>query len=265
MATFASSHGSRVSSKVFSTIFPYFFRESPVCWRLTRPERRPSTMATAPLEPKVFVAICRASVLSFALMIADAVSSSMVLALLPSLAALTTSFFREARTPEVSTPFASNSASICADASSPKPSSRKLEPLLSSVPMRVSMVMPVSCPTLVNRPRTFLVSEASTPKAFMILSVLSTELETSVPLIWANSRKSLDMASSASPVLWNLVLTSPTAAPTSAISTGMELNTLSATPCISFRACPDAPVLVMIVSYPSSSSFAASYVAFVSF
>ena len=116
----------------------------------------------------------------------------------------------------------------------------------------------MSCPAFVIRPKTFPVSEVSTPNFVIMASTESIELFRSVPFISANSINCFDRSPNASPVSPNRVLTSPIAIPAASASVGMSSNTRSICAVSPSSASPVAPVFVMIVSYPLSRSFAAA-------
>ena len=98
-------------------------------------------------------------------------------------------------------------------------------------------------------------SSALRPNPAITRDTLSTELATFWLLIRENLRKSLDRVSSSSPVRPNLVLTSPTAAPTSPHSTGIEVAMSVAMPCIDSSASPVAPVRIATSSRAASTDW----------
>ena len=116
----------------------------------------------------------------------------------------------------------------------------------------------MSCPAFVINPKTLPVSDVSTPNFVIMESTESIELFRSVPLISANSINCCDRSPNASPVSPKRVLTSPIAVPAASASVGIFAKTRSICSVSPSSASPVAPVLVMIVSYPLSRSFAAA-------
>ena len=225
---------------------------------MIRPSRIACAISGAPLAPNSSVAICIASVSVVAFLMLSICSPNTSSKDLPSDAASFCAFFSAAMAVDVSTPLASNCASRFILSGSDSPISLKMAPFLSSAAYNVSIDMPVSCPAFVIRPNTDWVSSTSRPNFVMIASTWSIELFRSVPLISENSMNCCDRSPSASPVSPKRVLTSPTAIPAFSASVGMLPNTLSIWSFSASAASPVAPVLVMIVSYPASSSFAAA-------
>ena len=139
-----------------------------------------------------------------------------------------------------------------------RPASSRAVLLVLSMSLSLSTLMPVSWPALFMVSRTREASSAPIPHAAMADWTESIEEETSVLLSCANLTKSPDRFCRASPVRPNLVFTSPTASAAVWKSVGMVVAISLARCCMSSRASPDAPVLVVMVSMASSTSFHAA-------
>ena len=211
-------------------------------------------ISAAPFFPNSSVAICSASVSVFAFLIASICSRIAVSASLPSFVAFWTALDREVIAVDVSTPFDSIIDRRFTDSVISNPSSFKAAPLFSRELSSASMDIPDFCDALVRSPKTLTVWFESTPNFVMILSTFAMDASTSASLMLANFRKSLVMSSSAWPVRPNLVLISPTAAPTSPMSTGMDPNTFFAVSSSDESSSPVAPVFFAMVSRPLSTS-----------
>ena len=134
------------------------------------------------------------------------------------------------------------------------PISFNVAPFVEREFCKVSIEIPVSCPAFVKSPSTLPVWLESTLNFVIIASTLSIELFRSVPLISANSINFFERSSSVSPVDPKRVFTSPIAIPAVSASIGNSEKTVSIELCKPSSASPVAPVFVIIVSYPLSSS-----------
>ena len=172
--------------------------------------------------------------------------------------AFCTAFLSPAIATPVSTPLASICAKRLTELDKSSPISFNAAPLVVSTDSNVSIDMPVFWPAFVISPRTFEVWLVSTPNFFIIESTESIAVFKSVPFICANFKNSAEMSSSFSPVNPNLVLTSPTAVPASSADTATLPYTFFIEPCSPFNASPVAPVFVVTISSPASTSLNAA-------
>ena len=176
----------------------------------------------------------------------------------PSFAAFCWTFDRPVMTTDVSMPDFSRFPSRTAESAALRFSSRSAEPFVTRLSASFVTLMPVSCPTLLSMSRTAPASFVSRPKADIIFCTLSIEELTSVPFSSANLMKCALRSSSSWPVTPKRVLTSPMAAPAVSNEIGMLVAMFSMRFCMSSSCSPVAPVFVIIVSSPLSTSLAAA-------
>ena len=117
---------------------------------------------------------------------------------------------------------------------------------------------PVCWPTVFSASSIVPASFASRPNAAKTLLTLSTDVDTSVSLIYANCKNWRDRSSRACPVSPNRVFTSPIAEPAVSKSVGMEVARFSMISRIPSKASPEAPVFDVMMSRPLSTSLKAA-------
>ena len=135
-----------------------------------------------------------------------------------------------------------------------RPISSKAAAFDTSPEASASTDTPVRCPVAFIASSSLPAFSAPSPKAARAFCVLSTALVTSVSLRLANWMNCVLSASSSSPVTPKRVFTSPIALPAVAKSVGIVVAIDSMMAPISSAAAPVAPVFLMIVSRPSSTS-----------
>ena len=168
------------------TVVPYSLIDFERFSRSILPSRIAVDISAAPFFPNNSVAICNASVsvlASFILPIVLLRASSIER---PSAVAFCKAFLSPASAAVESTPFSSNCAINSMDCSNDNPISLNVALLSRTYFSNVSTEIPVACAFDVSNPNRFPVSAESMFHAFIILSTLSTDFVTSVPLIFAN-------------------------------------------------------------------------------
>ena len=248
------SAGSSVSLNVLSRDPSASVTDDVRDWKSSAPLLAAVAIAGPALAPKISLAAFMASVSLLAPTMDVWISSMTSGSAFPCLAPLTIALLRPLRALLLSIPETSSCPRKVAAWLAVSPMACSCGALVTSDWASVSMLIPVSCPTLLSRSSMPPASDAGTPKASMAFWTWSMELETSVSFSWANFINFPDSFSSSSPVTPNRVLTSPTAAPAVAKSVGICWVRFLTDCCIPSRALPEAPVFWVTMSRPSSTS-----------
>ena len=176
----------------------------------------------------------------------------------PSLVAFARAFFKPDMTALLSRPLLFSFDRNPTEALIPNPISVSAAALVVRSDDSLSTDTPVFWDALVSISNTPPASSLFTLNAAIAACTLSMAPETSVSLICANCRNFSDSFSRSSPARSNRVATSPIAVPASSNDTGMVFARAFARSCISVSASPVAPVFLMTISMPLSTSLNAA-------